>query len=134
MSRKAVEAALLEDQRRFLGFLVSRLRNVDDAMDVMQDFATRAITRALGRIPVHRAFNHSIASDADAITPATAHTASATRKTRFCTMPAPSFQCSPLYCAYFANVGARSLVVGKMIAADAPAMTSAPAQIPTEAK
>mgnify|MGYP000137214756 CR=1 FL=1 len=46
MSRKAVEAALLEDQRRFLGFLVSRLRNVDDAMDVMQDFAARAIARA----------------------------------------------------------------------------------------
>lgn len=46
MSRKAVEALLLEDQRRFLGFLVSRLRNVDDAMDVMQDFAARAIARA----------------------------------------------------------------------------------------
>ncbi|OYW60573.1 MAG: hypothetical protein B7Z10_07740 [Rhodobacterales bacterium 32-66-7] len=46
MSRKAVEAALLEDQRRFLGFLVSRLRNVDDAMDVMQDFAARALARA----------------------------------------------------------------------------------------
>ena len=46
MSRKAVEAVLLEDQRRFLGFLVSRLRNVDDAMDVMQDFAARAIARA----------------------------------------------------------------------------------------
>lgn len=46
MSRKAVEAVLLEDQRRFLGFLVSRLRNVDDAMDVMQDFAAMAIARA----------------------------------------------------------------------------------------
>lgn len=46
MTRKAVEAALLEDQRRFLGFLVSRLRNADDAMDVMQDFAARALARA----------------------------------------------------------------------------------------
>jgi RNA polymerase sigma factor (sigma-70 family) len=44
--RKAVEAALVEGQRRFLGSLVRRLRNVDDAKDVMQDFAVSAIARA----------------------------------------------------------------------------------------
>jgi len=44
--RAAVEAALVEGQRRFLGFLIGRLGNADDAKDVFQDFALRAIRRS----------------------------------------------------------------------------------------
>lgn len=44
--RAAVEAALLDGQQRILGFLVGRLRNIEDAKDVLQDFSMRAITRA----------------------------------------------------------------------------------------
>lgn len=44
--RAAVEAALIEGQRRFLGFLISRLGNAADARDVMQDFAVRALARS----------------------------------------------------------------------------------------
>lgn len=44
--RTAVEASLVEGQRRFMGFLIGRLGNVDDALDVMQDFALRAIRRS----------------------------------------------------------------------------------------
>lgn len=44
--RDAIEAALIAGQRRFLGFLISRLGNVDDAMDVLQDFSLRAFKRA----------------------------------------------------------------------------------------
>lgn len=44
--RAAVEAALLDGQQRILGFLVGRLRNIEDARDVLQDFSMRAITRA----------------------------------------------------------------------------------------
>lgn len=44
--RAAVEAALIEGHHRIFGFLVSRLRNADEARDVMQEFALRAIRRA----------------------------------------------------------------------------------------
>lgn len=44
--RAAVEAALVEGQRRFLGFLISRLGNAEEARDVMQDFAMRALARS----------------------------------------------------------------------------------------
>ena len=44
--RDAVEAALLEGQHRILRFLLGRMGNVEDAKDVMQDFAMRAITRS----------------------------------------------------------------------------------------
>lgn len=44
--RKAVEAALREGQQRILGFLRKRLGNIEDADDVMQDFAMRAILRS----------------------------------------------------------------------------------------
>lgn len=44
--RAAVEAALIEGHHRIFGFLVSRLRNADEARDVMQEFSLRAIRRA----------------------------------------------------------------------------------------
>ena len=44
--RDAVEAALLEGQQRILNFLLGRLRNIEDAKDVLQDFSMRAITRS----------------------------------------------------------------------------------------
>ncbi|MBA3911548.1 MAG: RNA polymerase subunit sigma-70 [Rhodobacter sp.] len=44
--RAAVEATLVESHRHILGYLVSRLRNADEAGDVMQEFALRAIKRA----------------------------------------------------------------------------------------
>ena len=44
--RAAVEAALVESHRRIFGYLVSRLRNTDDAMDVMQGFSVQAIRRS----------------------------------------------------------------------------------------
>lgn len=44
--RAAVEAALIEGHHRIFGFLVSRLRNADEARDVMQEFSLRAIRHA----------------------------------------------------------------------------------------
>lgn len=44
--RAAVEAALVEGHRHIFGFLVSRLKNADEARDVMQEFALRALRRA----------------------------------------------------------------------------------------
>lgn len=44
--RAVVEAALVDGHRRIFGFLLGRLRNADEAKDVMQEFALRAIRRA----------------------------------------------------------------------------------------
>lgn len=44
--RTAVEAALVEGHRRIYGFLVSQLKNAEDAKDVLQEFSLRAIRRA----------------------------------------------------------------------------------------
>lgn len=44
--RDAVEAALLDGQHRILRFLLGRLGDIEDAKDVLQDFALRAIARS----------------------------------------------------------------------------------------
>lgn len=44
--RAAIEAALVEGHRRIFGYLVSRLKNADEARDVLQEFSLRAIGRA----------------------------------------------------------------------------------------
>lgn len=44
--RAAIEAALVEGHRRIFGYLVGRLKNADEATDVLQEFSLRAIKRA----------------------------------------------------------------------------------------
>lgn len=44
--RAVVEAALVDGHHRIFGFLLGRLRNADEAKDVMQEFALRALGRA----------------------------------------------------------------------------------------